>query len=70
MIAINRKLSLTYSVLLIPLFLFSVTVHTMLAIVYLSTNNNIGTSIELYSVMSACGIFEKNFMFFGLLTTC
>ena len=42
----------------------------MLAIVYFSTNNNIGTSIKLYSVMSACRIFEENFMFFRLLATC
>ena len=69
-IAINRRLSLTYSVLLISLFFFRVAVHAMLAIVNFSTNNNIRTSIKFYSVMPAYRILEENFVFLRLLTTC
>ena len=48
-IAINRRLSLTYSVLLISLFFFRVAVHAMLAIVNFSTNNNIHQILFCYA---------------------
>ena len=63
MIAINGKFMFTYSVSLILFLFFSMTVHAMLAIICLSTNNNTGTSIELYSVMSGCRLFKKTLFF-------